>query len=138
VQAIADITVNQGIDPSVSNLIGGGGAAGLNAVAIAERLGCQAVIIPEVGAGLSAAGAISSDVGRSFRRLFVANALAFDVAGVGAVLDGLVAEANNFAAEAGVESAEARIDLFAEARYAHQVWEIDVAINDQDMRGTDS
>lgn len=138
VQAIADITVNQGIDPSLSNLIGGGGAAGLNAVAIANRLGCETVIIPEVGAGLSAAGAISSDVGRSFRRLFVTNTLAFDVAGVGAVLDRLVAEANSFAGEAGIKDAEARIDLFAEARYAHQVWEIDLEIDDKDIRGPDS
>ncbi|MCZ6844732.1 MAG: hydantoinase/oxoprolinase family protein, partial [Alphaproteobacteria bacterium] len=40
VQAITDITVNQGIDPADSVLIGGGGAAGLNSVFIARRLGC--------------------------------------------------------------------------------------------------
>ena len=36
VQAIADITVNQGIDPANAIVIGGGGAAGLNATAIAS------------------------------------------------------------------------------------------------------
>ncbi|MEZ5863745.1 MAG: hydantoinase/oxoprolinase family protein [Geminicoccaceae bacterium] len=51
------ITVNQGIDPSAAVLIGGGGAAGLNAVAVGRRLGCAAVLIPEAGAVLSAAGA---------------------------------------------------------------------------------
>lgn len=53
VQAIADITVNQGIDPTTASIIGGGGAAGLNAVAIAARMGCPTLLIPEVGAGLS-------------------------------------------------------------------------------------
>ena len=38
--AIEEITVNQGIDPRAAVLVGGGGAAGLNAVAIARRLGC--------------------------------------------------------------------------------------------------
>ncbi|MFB3102145.1 MAG: hydantoinase/oxoprolinase family protein, partial [Alphaproteobacteria bacterium] len=62
VQAIMDITVNQGIDPRGAMLIGGGGAAGLNSIAIARRLGCPRVIIPEVGAALSAAGAMMSDL----------------------------------------------------------------------------
>ena len=39
VQAIMDITVNQGIDPSEAMFVAGGGAAGLNCVAIARRLG---------------------------------------------------------------------------------------------------
>ena len=54
VQAIVDITVNQGIDPRDAILIGGGGAAGLNSTAIARRLGSGRVVIPEVGAALSA------------------------------------------------------------------------------------
>jgi N-methylhydantoinase A len=36
VQAILDITVNQGIDPREAVLVGGGGAAGLNSVLIAD------------------------------------------------------------------------------------------------------
>src|SRR5262249_40858021 len=39
--AIEDITVNQGIDPRGAVLVGGGGAAGLNSVAIARRLHCR-------------------------------------------------------------------------------------------------
>ena len=41
VGAIEEITINQGIDPRAAVLVGGGGAAGLNAVAIARRLGCR-------------------------------------------------------------------------------------------------
>ena len=41
VGAIEEITVNQGIDPRAAVLVGGGGAAGLNAVAVARRLGCR-------------------------------------------------------------------------------------------------
>ena len=41
-QAIVDITVNQGMDPREAVLVGGGGAAGLNSVRIARRLGRSA------------------------------------------------------------------------------------------------
>src|SRR5690606_18955243 len=60
--AIEEITVNQGIDPTQAVLIGGGGAAGLNVVAIGKRLQCAGVMIPEAGAVLSAAGALMSDL----------------------------------------------------------------------------
>src|SRR3954447_21877868 len=56
IQSIEEITVNQGVDPRTAVLIGGGGAAGLNAVAIARRLGSARVVIPQAGAVLSARG----------------------------------------------------------------------------------
>ncbi len=62
VQAIEEITVNQGVDPRSAVLVGGGGAAGLNAVAIARRLGSRRVVIPQAGAVLSARGALMSDL----------------------------------------------------------------------------
>ena len=49
VQAIADATVNQGVDPADAVLIAGGGAAGLNCISIARRLGIVRIIIPETG-----------------------------------------------------------------------------------------
>ena len=66
VQAIVDITVNQGIDPRDAVLVGGGGAAGLNSVLIARRLETPRLVIPEVGAALSAAGALMSDLTAQF------------------------------------------------------------------------
>ena len=41
VSAIEEITIHQGIDPAEAVLVGGGGAAGLNTVAIARLLGCR-------------------------------------------------------------------------------------------------
>src|SRR5581483_7888409 len=60
VRAIEEITLHQGIDPRSAVLVGGGGAAGLNSVAIARRLGCPQLIVPAVGPALSAAGALIS------------------------------------------------------------------------------
>lgn len=128
VQAIADITVNQGIDPRRALLLAGGGAGGLNAAAIAARLGCPELVVPEVGAALSAAGAAVSAVVRDFRQVFVTRTDGFDAAGAAAVLDALAARADAFADEAGLPAAGRERSLVVEARYPHQVWEIDVPV----------
>ena len=70
VQAITDITVNQGIDPAEGTIVGGGGAAGLNGAAIAARLGCRTLVVPEIGAALSAYGAVVSDIAREYRQVW--------------------------------------------------------------------
>jgi N-methylhydantoinase A len=128
VQAIADITVNQGIDPRDAVLVGGGGAAGLNSVLIARRLGCRRVLIPEVGAALSAAGAIMSDLVFSTHATFFTTTNHFDRDGVNRVLGSLVSKCERFAAGAGPDVIDKRVEIVAEARYPHQVWEIETAI----------
>ncbi|MCZ6586869.1 MAG: hydantoinase/oxoprolinase family protein, partial [Alphaproteobacteria bacterium] len=129
VQAIMDITVNQGIDPRGAMLIGGGGAAGLNSIAIARRLGCPRVIIPEVGAALSAAGAMMSDLTSQFRRTLFMTSEAFDRDAVNRLLDQLEGNCQNFIDGPGAGAIETTIEFFAEARYPEQVWEIEVPID---------
>jgi N-methylhydantoinase A len=128
VQAIVDITVLQGIDPKAAVLIGGGGAAGLNSVAIGRRLGCRRVVLPEVGAALSAAGAMMSDLISKWSRTFFASSDAFDFAGVNAVLDTLECGGRSFMEGPGEGSLERSIEFVAEARYRDQVWEIEVPL----------
>lgn len=128
VQAIADITVNQGIDPADSVLIGGGGAAGLNSVFIARRLGCPTLLIPETGAGLSAAGALMSDLTNEYRATFFTTSGAFDRQGVNRVLEELRGQCQVFIDGPGSGAASHDIEYTVEARYASQVWEIEVPL----------
>jgi N-methylhydantoinase A len=128
VGAIEEITINQGIDPRGAVLVGGGGAAGLNSVAIARRLGCRAVVIPEVGAALSAAGALMSDLQADHRALHYAATDRFDFDGVNRVLDSLTARCAEFIEGPGTGGTAHAVDLYAEARYRHQIWEIDLPL----------
>jgi N-methylhydantoinase A len=128
VQAILDITVNQGVDPRRAVLIGGGGAAGLNAVVIGRRLGCGCVIMPEVGAALSAAGALMSDLTAEHRAIFHTSTARFDRDGVNRVLGELEDRCRTFSRGPGAGAFETRIEFFAEARYPDQVWEIEVPL----------
>jgi N-methylhydantoinase A len=137
VQAIVDITVNQGIDPNSAVLIGGGGAAGLNSTLIGRRLNSPRVVIPEVGAALSAAGAMMSDLTSQSRRTFFVTSGRFDFDGVNRVLADLEAQCQAFIAGPGQGSLSQEIEFFAEARYPDQVWEIEVPLAGARFQGPD-
>lgn len=126
VQAIVEITVNQGIDPRSAVLIGGGGAAGLNSVQITRRLGCPKLVIPAVGAALSAAGALMSELRADFHQSFLTSTRSFDGDGANRALDMLLSRCKSFAATSGEGALATSMGFSAEARYATQVWEIEV------------
>jgi len=128
VGAIEEITIHQGMDPRRAVLVGGGGAAGLNAVAIGRRLGCRTVIIPEVVAALSAAGALISDLHADYRALFYTATDSFDYDGVNSTLDSLTTKCEAFIDGPGATALEKSIELYAEARYRDQIWEIDLPL----------
>jgi len=128
VQAISEITVNQGIDPADAVLIGGGGAAGLNSTFIARRLGCPKLLIPETGAGLSAYGAMMSDLTSEYRATFFTTSEDWNPDGANKVLEELEAKCQAFIDGTGDGAEETTIEFAVEARYASQVWEIDVPL----------
>jgi N-methylhydantoinase A len=128
VQAIENLTIHQGVDPRSAVLVAGGGAAGFNIVAIARRLGCREIIVPQVGALLSAAGSLMANLGDDYTATLPTTATAFDRAGVNAVLDDLAAQCEQFIRGPGQNSATQQTTFFAEARYSHQVWDIEVPL----------
>ncbi|MGH2974187.1 MAG: hydantoinase/oxoprolinase family protein [Solirubrobacterales bacterium] len=127
VSAIERITVNQGVDPATAVLVGGGGAAGLNAVAIARRLSCPRVLISGLGAILSAVGALHSDLGAEFERHLTTTSQDFDFEGVNGVLTDLLERGKAFI-ENAVGSEQSRLEFFVEARYLDQIWELEVPL----------
>ena len=129
IQSIEEITVNQGVDPRSAILIGGGGAAGLNAVAIARRLGSPGVVIPQAGAVLSARGALMSDLVGEYAAAFFTGSDDFGHARGQEILDGLRSRCEEFAARSA-PGTEPRIEFIAEARYRHQVWQLDVLMRE--------
>ena len=137
VGAIAEITIAQGIDPADAVLIGGGGAAGLNAVAIARRLGCARVVIPELGAALSAAGALLSELGTEFARLGLTTTRDFDFDRINRLLDEMADAAAGFIAGSGRGSLAQQVAFSVEARYPHQTWEVEVPLAAVPIRNAD-
>ena len=127
VHAIADITVKQGIDPADTVMIGGG-AAGLNAVAIGRRLNCAGVVFPQLGATMSAAGAMMSELIMEVSTTCFMTSSSFNERRANEVLADLAQKSQDFFLSASTGSAASRIDFSIEARYPSQVWEIDVPL----------
>ena len=138
VNAIEDITVKQGVDPKGIALISGGGAAGLNAVLVARRLGCSTVIVPDVCAALSATGAMMSEMTRDFSVTEFMPTRRFDAARAKAILAGLREKGEAFLASAGAGAHDKRIDFAFEGRYPSQVWEIETPLEPADLDSPDA
>ena len=137
VQAIFDITINQGIDPREAVLVGGGGAAGLNSVLIARRLDSPRLVIPQVGATMSAAGAMMSELASQYFTTHFARSSDFDYDGVRRVLKSLYAKCNEFIEGPGKGSLEQTITIWAQARYPEQVWELEVPLKGYSLETED-
>ncbi len=129
IQAIKELTINEGIDPSDSALIGGGGAGGLNIVTIAQELGCRTVLGPRTAGALSASGMQFSDVITEAGASKLTASDDFDFAGVNRALAEIDARLAEFAGrlrERGFQNLTTQ--YFVEARYRFQVWELEVEV----------
>ena len=135
VHAIEELTVNQGIDPREAVLVGGGGAAGLNAVAVGRRLGTRGVLFPYVGAALSAAGALVSDLVAEYAETLPTSTADFAYDEVNRVLEDLERRSLGFLSSVNDSyPGSPSIEYWAEARYQHQVWELELPLRSDRLR----
>lgn len=129
INAIKDITVSEGIDPSEAVVVAGGGAAGLNIMPIADELNCRAVIVPRTASVLSACGMQFSDIQAEQSATVATRSDNFDRAAVNKALADIDTKLHAFSATL----AERGFDKFTlgyrvDAHYAAQVWDITVPL----------
>ncbi|MBN35134.1 MAG: 5-oxoprolinase [Rhodospirillaceae bacterium] len=134
VSIVDQCAVGEGLDPAAATLVAGGGAAGINAVAIAARLGSPRTIFPDTGAALSAAGGHIAELSAEHSDIHVIHCGAFDLEGANTVLNTLIARCESFSADAGHDAQEVTTTLFAEARYTGQIWEIEIPLRQSAFR----
>src|SRR5690606_30873142 len=129
VHAIDDITVAQGFDPAQAVLVGGGGAAGFNSVLIARRLGCRKLIMPQVGAALSAGGGLISELTNNFRVIAATRTDRFDFDLARNAIAELNHKASTFIDSTGEQAIETKVTFSFEGHYPSQVWDIEVPLD---------
>lgn len=131
VGAIREITINQGVDPREVLLVAGGGAAGLNIAAIGRALECARVLIPRTAGALSALGGQYSDIVYEVGASVFTDSATFDFDALGSAFASISASLDDFGATlvAGIDSV--RRERFLEARYAHQVWTLELPLGDR-------
>lgn len=129
VGAIREITIEEGIDPRECAIVAGGGAAGLNAAAMAAELGVATVLVPRTAGALSACGGLYADVVTEASATRYANTHAFPMEEVNRVLEGLEQSLAGMAQTLRQRGlSDVRIEYQLEARYPFQAWELEVPL----------
>lgn len=126
--ALRVISVERGHDPADFTLVPFGGAAGLHAVELAERLGIRRLLVPADPGVLSAFGMLVSPVRKDLSRTVLLGPDAGDR--IGRVFEELEAEARAAMAAEGVEPGGVRVRRLADVRYAGQSFELTVPATD--------
>ena len=127
INAIKDITVSEGVDPSEAVIVAGGGAAGLGILPIARELKCRSVIIPRTASVLSACGMQFSDIQVEQSATVPTRSNDFDCAAVNRALADIDDKLDSFAARLADRGfAERSTQYRVDAHYAAQVWDIAV------------
>lgn len=129
VKEVNELTVAQGINPSESTIVAGGGAAGINVMQISKELNAKRVVLPKVASALSASGMQFANIVKEETGSLITSSARFDFEGVNQLLDQL--EQRLLAFLAGLNRAadsEYRIEYIAEARYQAQVWDLDTRL----------
>lgn len=126
INAIEDITVNEGIDPRESYLISGGGATACHIGEMARILGIKRFMVPKLAAGLSAYGGLLSDVRWEESATLHQTSRDFDGARVAGILRALRAKGDAFLAQMGFAPEKRAFELSFQGRYLYQSWDIEV------------
>ena len=140
VEAVQEISVNEGVDPRDCLIVAGGGAAGLNMALVVKELGAPRVLIPRTAGGLSACGAQYSDIISEFSATCLVSTRNFNCDAVNLVLAGLDKKIDTLVEELAARGIKnVQRSYSTEARYEGQVWELPVPMrggrfsNDQDI-----
>jgi N-methylhydantoinase A len=129
INAIHEITVNEGINPRESLLLAGGGAAGMNIGLIGRELGCDRILVPGTASALSASGMQFSDIVFEHSASALTRTNEFDFQAANTALEIVRKELDRFAAGLGDRARDnVRMEFYVEARYLFQIWELEVPI----------
>jgi N-methylhydantoinase A/oxoprolinase/acetone carboxylase beta subunit len=116
----------KGLDPRDFAIIAFGGAAGLQALAVADELGISEVVFPESAATLSAFGILHSNLVHDLARSKVLDAKCESLGALTAMADALLAGAKAQLDRDGVSVADRQLELAADMRYKGQAFELTV------------
>ncbi len=130
INAVRDITITKGIDPKESVIVAGGGAAGINIMLIAKELGINKIILPKQASALSACGMQFADLISEESESFFTHSKDFNGKEVNSVINRIKKRVEKFRSSLPLEHRKKnyKIELSVEARYASQIWEIDVPV----------
>jgi N-methylhydantoinase A len=126
--AVLQLTVKRGIDPSGDVLVAFGGAGPLQATRIAELLGLKTVLIPPGPGNLSAFGLLAVDLKDDYVVTLVQRHDDVDDAAVAAAFERLESTALESLAAQGVPPERSLLERSVDARYLGEAHELSIPV----------
>jgi N-methylhydantoinase A len=134
-RALRVISVERGHDPAEFTLVAFGGAGGLHAAHLAERLGARRAMVPPRPGLLSAYGMLAADITREVSRtVLISTDSANAQEQIESVFNELEQAATAAMAEEGVPEDRLTLHQWVDARYERQSFELRVPADDWDPR----
>lgn len=134
-RALRVISVERGHDPAEFTLVAFGGAGGLHAAQLADRLGTRRAMVPSRPGLLSAYGMLTADITREVSRtVLISTASANAHVNMKRVFAELEQDAVTEMAEEGVPEDRLTLRQWVDARYERQSFELRVPAEDWDKR----
>jgi N-methylhydantoinase A/oxoprolinase/acetone carboxylase beta subunit len=127
-RAIRVVSIERGHDPRRFGLVAFGGAGGMHACEIADRLDIGVVLIPRYAGVLSALGMLAADVTRDYSASVLASGDAIDRAAINRACAPLVEQAARDLDREGFGPRRRVIERWLDVRYAGQSYEIRVPL----------
>lgn len=124
--ALRVMSVERGHDPAGFTLVAFGGAAGLHAIELADRLGIPRVMVPPDPGVLSALGMLVSPVRKDVARSVMLKGGAASEDRIEATLSALEDDARAAMTTEGVDHGDVTIERLADVRYVGQSFELTV------------
>lgn len=125
-RALRSITVEKGEDPRYFTLLPFGGAGGMVATLLAEKLGINKILIPPYQGVFSALGMLFADLQKEFTRSFIQLVTPDSHRQLEEILRELNAQALAFLEQEGYKGKRAEVFSFLEMRYHGQSYELTV------------
>ncbi len=126
--ALKVVSVEKGYSPSDFTLVAFGGAGPLHAVALADELGCNTVLIPRHPGLLCALGLLVSDVQYDYARTSLQRAPDYDYDAMEQSWQALEAQAHTDLTREGIPANRRRLTRQADVRYAKQGFELTLEV----------
>jgi N-methylhydantoinase A len=123
---ITEVCTKKGHDVRDFTLVAGGGAGGIHATAIAQRLSIPMVIVPPVAALMSAFGMFAMDLGLEYARSCFRSQSKLDFAEINGLYADMRRQAREDFARIGNPEAQLSCRPTVEMRYAGQFHEVEV------------
>jgi N-methylhydantoinase A len=131
--AIREVSVERGEDPEDMVLVAFGGAGGLHAAAIAERLSMPRVVIPRDAGNFSAFGMLVADRRYDYVSSYIRGLMRCDLAEIKSRLSGMGDEGRNRLRRDGVKDEDIDITYKVGMRYQGQTWEEELILTTVDF-----